>query len=333
MNHKLPISLHTYAVGAERPATRSALAALMQLVRGSSPLDLSFEDLTGFTYQHAGLNLPDELRYHTGPLCRWAKAHVRRPRGLVTCALNKMFANRRVQQLRQPIVGVCHMGLTDLCRPLFYREQLLGVFYYGAFVALEDHPRVQQHLRQLCRRQALDPDQALAALAEVPRLSRRDLARHEDQLGELVRLTVVLLDGFALPADAFHPRQRARDARLGDGAVPQLVLEAIRVMNHHLDQVLDLRRIADRLNCHPDHLSRVFRGALDTTVGAYLKRLRVERACKLLRLNQLDATRIAYEVGFTDKSNFGRAFRELMGMTPGQYRQRHTAKPTARLGD
>ena len=320
MNKKRNIALTMYSRSTEPARSRSALEALMRFLPASNGLNLSFEDLTGITYEHQELRLSDELRYHTGPLCIWAKKTVRRPGGMSTCALNKFLANRRVQKLKTGFVGFCHMGLTDICLPLHYRQQLLGVFYYGSFVLSERSEEVQDNVRRVCREMMLPVGDAMAAFENLPRLREGEIDRFQSQLAEVARLTQFLLDSLALPADVFEPRQRAQDARLSGGNAPKLVINAIKVMAEHLDQPLNLKVIAGRLHCHPNYLSRVFRKAMAISVGGYLERMRVERACVLLRSDRLDATRIAYEVGFSDKSNFGRSFRKITGMSPGASR-------------
>ena len=78
-----------------------------------------------------------------------------------------------------------------------------------------------------------------------------------------------------------------------------------------LAQVADLSRF---------HVIRLFRQRYGVTPFAYQRNLRVERAREALRHGQLLAD-IASELGFADQSHLGRAFRHVMGTTPGQYRQ------------
>jgi AraC-like DNA-binding protein len=68
------------------------------------------------------------------------------------------------------------------------------------------------------------------------------------------------------------------------------------------------------------HLIRLFRRRYGVTPFAYLRNLRVERARDALRSGAALAE-IAANLGFADQSHLGRAFRQVMGSTPGQYRQ------------
>lgn len=295
----------------------------------SGPLNISFEDLVGVTYDHPALRLPEEMRLHTGPLCRWAKQHVIRPRGLHACSANKYLGNRKVLQQRCTITGTCHMGLTDICHPLIYREQIMGIFYFGSVLLENQVAQSRQNIKEVCLRQRIDSTSALKTLEKVPVISLEQLADYQIRLREMTQIVVMIMDGLGLPADCYRPSTRASDARTEFPKTPRLVVRAIRIIALHYDQPLRLATIARRLNCHPTYLGRVFRKTMGVTVAQFLERTRVERACRLLQLGRLDVTRIAYEVGYTDKSNFGRSFRKIMGVTPGEYRietERNTLK-------
>ncbi|MFA5940901.1 MAG: AraC family transcriptional regulator ligand-binding domain-containing protein [Sinimarinibacterium sp.] len=48
--------------------------------------------------------------------------------------------------------------------------------------------------------------------------------------------------------------------------------------------------------------------------------VRHEKACELLKAGELSVTQIAYELGYSDASNFTRAFRQRAGISPVAYR-------------
>lgn len=53
------------------------------------------------------------------------------------------------------------------------------------------------------------------------------------------------------------------------------------------------------------------------------QQVRFERACELLREPNASILGVALGLGFTEAANFSRAFRRVVGMTPGEYQQRH----------
>lgn len=319
------------AIGQEKV---SCLAFLMQITEAAGALAISFEDLVGVTYDHPELWLPDDMRMHTGPFCLWAKSHVRTSRGLPACSINKYLANRRVRQLNGRNIGQCHLGLTDICQPLVYRQQILGIFYYGSVVLQEHQKGLEERLMSICQEHRLDKAEALEALKKVPVISARELSVYQGRLDKLCETITMMLDGLGLPADCYHPHNRAKEARIAMDGPPRLVVQATRLIATYLDNPLTLSSIARRLNCHPKYLSRIFQRSMGMSIADFLTNMRIERASSLLKIGRLDVTRIAYEVGYTDKSNFSRSFRKVMGMTPGQYRRQfHPAEDKQKVPD
>jgi transcriptional regulator GlxA family with amidase domain len=69
-------------------------------------------------------------------------------------------------------------------------------------------------------------------------------------------------------------------------------------------------------------LLRRFRGSVGRTPVQYLQAVRIERAKRLLATGGESADEIAAMVGYADATAFFKAFRELTGLTPGEYRRR-----------
>ncbi len=86
-----------------------------------------------------------------------------------------------------------------------------------------------------------------------------------------------------------------------------------------------LDEVASRL-----HLSsRTFKRRLQaegTTFQAILDRVRMHQARQLLSGSRQSVDAIASALGYSDASNFSRAFRRCEGMTPARYRREHANK-------
>jgi len=80
----------------------------------------------------------------------------------------------------------------------------------------------------------------------------------------------------------------------------------------------DVARIAD---VHPVHLARVFREQNGCTIGEYVRRLRVEFACRKISSTNTSLSEIALAAGFADQSHHGKIFKAHFGLTPSEYRK------------
>ncbi len=100
----------------------------------------------------------------------------------------------------------------------------------------------------------------------------------------------------------------------------QRIEKAVEYINRHLDEELELERIADVAHFSPYHFHRIFRAFRGEPLGSYITRLRVEAAAKLLRYSDLSVESIAYNVGFGVPSSLTKAFQRLYEVTPSEYR-------------
>ncbi|QAZ67946.1 AraC family transcriptional regulator [Solidesulfovibrio carbinolicus] len=99
------------------------------------------------------------------------------------------------------------------------------------------------------------------------------------------------------------------------------VLAAMRLMEARLDEELSLGDIAGAAHFSPYHFHRIFVGMTGETVGAYLRRLRLERAAQRLCYGDQPVTAVALEAGFESPEAFARAFRAAYATTPSAWRQ------------
>jgi len=77
------------------------------------------------------------------------------------------------------------------------------------------------------------------------------------------------------------------------------------------DLTLSLHEIAKSLQVHPAYLSREFSKYFDNlSFGEYIRKLRVEKAIKLLETTDYSFAEIAYLTGFSDQSYFTRIFKK-----------------------
>lgn len=87
----------------------------------------------------------------------------------------------------------------------------------------------------------------------------------------------------------------------------------------HFAENPSLAALAAIAGLSPFHLLRLFRAETGMPPHAWLTRLRVVRARKLLASGRAIAD-VAAETGFADQSHLTRCFKALVGVTPGVYR-------------
>ncbi len=112
---------------------------------------------------------------------------------------------------------------------------------------------------------------------------------------------------------------RSRSAILDRQPQPWLK-QALDLLQDRFSDHLTITQIATAVGIHPVHLAREFRKFHRCTIGDYIRKLRIEQACRALAHSDSSLTDIAISAGFSDHSHFSRIFKRFMRVTPTEYR-------------
>lgn len=97
------------------------------------------------------------------------------------------------------------------------------------------------------------------------------------------------------------------------------VERALFVLRQQLDQSLDLKALGRQCGVSPTHLSRLVKKETGMTLREHQRRFRISHACDRLRAGE-SVTDAALEVGYQSLSHFAKAFREVTGKSPREWR-------------
>ncbi|MDT4897619.1 MAG: AraC family transcriptional regulator [Acidobacteriota bacterium] len=111
-----------------------------------------------------------------------------------------------------------------------------------------------------------------------------------------------------------------------ESSPPYWLKQARDIIHEQFSIHLSLDPIAREVGVHPVHLARMFRKHYRCTVGEYVRRMRVENACRKMVTTQTPLIEIALASGFSDQSHFTRIFKRLKGLTPAEYRAEFNAR-------
>lgn len=103
------------------------------------------------------------------------------------------------------------------------------------------------------------------------------------------------------------------------------VSKVIRHLEDHYAEPQSLSAMARLAGMSSRTFRRAFKTATGCSPGAYLLRLRIERAALLLAQPDANVTNVALDVGFDNSSYFAQQFRKIMNMTPRAYIARQRA--------
>ena len=86
---------------------------------------------------------------------------------------------------------------------------------------------------------------------------------------------------------------------------------------------ITLEDIADHVFLSKTYLSRIFKEEMKVTLSKYINKIRIDKSKLLLLDSSLSLADVANLTGFDDQSYYSKTFRNITGMSPGRYREKH----------
>lgn len=95
-------------------------------------------------------------------------------------------------------------------------------------------------------------------------------------------------------------------------------------INDNLDSKLTLSQLSKLSHFSTFHFHKIMKALLKEPIGAYIVRIRLEKAAQLLQYSNDSIEQIAYSVGYETPSSLSKQFRNHFGISPTEYRNGKT---------
>lgn len=105
------------------------------------------------------------------------------------------------------------------------------------------------------------------------------------------------------------------------GKIDSRIALALQAIHSRYVEALTVTELADMCEVSEVHFRNLFRKALGVGPKAYIARIRLMEAAKLLRTTTMTARQITYMTGFQSEQYFHFRFRKVYGCTPLSYRR------------
>ncbi|MDQ6419681.1 response regulator [Paenibacillus sp. LHD-117] len=93
-------------------------------------------------------------------------------------------------------------------------------------------------------------------------------------------------------------------------------------IEEHLQMDVSMTRLGEHVYLHPVYLSRLYKKETGESLSAYISRIRMEKAARLLETTNMKVADVAKEVGYQKTQYFIYIFKEFYGCTPKNFRNR-----------
>lgn len=110
---------------------------------------------------------------------------------------------------------------------------------------------------------------------------------------------------------------------IDENSVSKLSVNEIKLCidTNYTDYSFSLQLVADKFGVSLSYLSQFFKEKTGSTVLEYITNLKMNRAKELLLSTSLPLKDVAEQIGYVNVSSFIRRFKQVTGMTPGEYKK------------
>ena len=106
------------------------------------------------------------------------------------------------------------------------------------------------------------------------------------------------------------------------GKLTNMITRVLDFVSYHYMEDIKIEDLAKSCHISETHFRRVFTSYMKISPLEYINTVRVHTACELLQKTDDPVADIAHKCGFTTNSTFNRNFKQLMGVTPIEWRKR-----------
>lgn len=103
--------------------------------------------------------------------------------------------------------------------------------------------------------------------------------------------------------------------------IPSWIKIIENILNDSFNENVTLGILSKETGIHPVHISRMFPRYFGSTIGSYIRKVRVIKAIEYMFNTNHSLTQISSMCGFSDQSHFIRIFKLHQGITPSQYKR------------
>jgi len=101
----------------------------------------------------------------------------------------------------------------------------------------------------------------------------------------------------------------------------ETIVEIQKYIENNLDKPLLLEDLAQKANLSLRTFIRRFKNATGDTPNVYIRKVRVEKAKKLLENTDTRVEELCFETGYSDFASFRKTFKKIAGQTPSEYKK------------
>lgn len=272
-----------------------------------SKLFISFYDLCGLHNTRLALvNSEDQslFEYPAGN-CRYCSLIQNSSEGKHLCRLSDQYGFSMADQSPDNyVLYSCHAGLTHACFAIKYEKQVVGYFFIGSFLQVEENQNINfEETLQKCSHLISENNHAFwkTALQELDILST-------SRINSIIHIMHICINNIL-----YQNMVKIKNDPIWD--------QIYTFVNANLNNNFSLSDMSKELFISISTISHKTKNITGVSIGSYILRHRMDLACSYLLKTDYPISQISEMIGLTNYNYFSRLFKKVYGVSPSQFRK------------
>ena len=204
----------------------------------------------------------------------------------------------RCKKEKTAVSARCHMGLIDAVVPIYDHSGVIGYIMFGQVLPAAHQTQTRSKMKRQLSEESFPGIGRL--IDSLPTKTEREMEASATLLQAAA--TYFLSNNWVIPARA------------------EFIRDLDAYIDSHIADPITVEDICTAFHMRRTRLYNAVREYLNCGIAQYIKRCRIQHACKLLTESDLSIAEIAYSVGYMDYCYFSQIFKEEKGTSASNYR-------------
>lgn len=204
----------------------------------------------------------------------------------------------RCKREKTAVSARCHMGLIDAVVPIYDHSGVIGYIMFGQVLPAENHAQTRNKIKLQLSESDFPGISGIIDSIQVK--TEREMEASATLLQAAA--TYFLSNNWVIPARA------------------EFIRDLDAYIDAHIADPITVDDICTAFHMRRTRLYNAVREYLSCGIAQYIKRRRIQHACRLLTDSDMSIAEIAYGVGYMDYCYFSQIFKEETGTSASNYR-------------
>lgn len=219
------------------------------------------------------------------------------PREIAFISPSRLHSITTLQESSNYYAFVFSLELVTLPQTHFFQKEMIEPLANGTL-----------QLPNVLRTDDPNYNAVASALDDIVNSGTLDPRRKQTIFSSIIRIFMAMFDRLE-PCNIYAKHQSN-----------ETVKTVLAYLTQHFSESINLQQIADHVHLHPNYLCSLFKDFTGRTVFQHLTGIRIDNAAQLLKTEPIPINEVASRCGFESASFFSKKFKEIMGMSPVEYR-------------